>query len=102
MLKNIHRVWAMLLKGDLTSMTSTTQGTHATLHDAGINLYDEVVSRVSPRGTGGSLVHRVALVVVGEPIWKHEKLRIEVNCLVKPLGRTQSALDATQTRIQAL
>uniref|UniRef100_M4BM89 Uncharacterized protein n=1 Tax=Hyaloperonospora arabidopsidis (strain Emoy2) TaxID=559515 RepID=M4BM89_HYAAE len=55
-------------------MSSSTLGTLATLPGIGIGHGDDVVSGVSPRGTGGSLPHRAA----------------------------SSALDATQARVQAL
>uniref|UniRef100_M4BQ56 Uncharacterized protein n=1 Tax=Hyaloperonospora arabidopsidis (strain Emoy2) TaxID=559515 RepID=M4BQ56_HYAAE len=45
-----------------TPMSSPTLGTHATLPNIGIGHDDDVVSGVSPHGTGGSLDHRAASV----------------------------------------
>ena len=39
---------------------------------------------------------------VGVPKEKHEKVLLELNGLRETLGKTQSALDATQARVQAL
>ena len=41
-------------------------------------------------------------VVAGVPIEDREKLVLEVNALRKTLSKTQSMLDAVQTRLQAL
>ena len=41
-------------------------------------------------------------MVVGVPREEHEKLLLEMSCLLETLGKTQSAHDATQTRVQAL
>ena len=39
---------------------------------------------------------------VGVPKEEHEKVLLELNGLRETLGKTQSALDATQARVQAL
>uniref|UniRef100_M4B6B3 Uncharacterized protein n=1 Tax=Hyaloperonospora arabidopsidis (strain Emoy2) TaxID=559515 RepID=M4B6B3_HYAAE len=83
-------------------MSSPTLGTLATLPDTGIGHGDDVVSEVSPRGTGGSLSHRAASVGVGVPKEEHEKVLLEMNGLRDTLGKTHGALDATQARVQAL
>ena len=86
-----------------TPMSFPTQGTHATSPSIGIGHDDHVVSEVSPHGTGGYLSHRAASVEVGVPKKEHEKVLLELNGLRETLGKkTQSALDATQARVQAL
>ena len=85
-----------------TPMSSPTPGTRATSQNIGIGHDDDVVSGVSPHGTGGSLAHRAASVEVGVPKEEHEKVLLELNGLRETLGKTQSALDATQARVQAL
>uniref|UniRef100_M4BF53 Uncharacterized protein n=1 Tax=Hyaloperonospora arabidopsidis (strain Emoy2) TaxID=559515 RepID=M4BF53_HYAAE len=85
-----------------TPMSSPTPGTHATSPDIGIGHDDDVVSGVSPHGTGGSLAHRAASVEVGVLKQEHEKVLLELSGLRETLGKTQSALDATQACIQAL
>ena len=76
--------------------------TQATLPDIGIGHDDDVVSGVSPHGTGGSLAHRAASMEVGVPKEEHEKVLLELSGLRETLGKTQSALDATQTCVQTL
>ena len=83
-------------------MSSPTPGTRSTSPDTGIGHDDDVVSVVSPHGTGGFLAHREASVVVGVPKKKHEKVLLEVSGLRATLGNTQRSLDATQARVQAL
>uniref|UniRef100_M4BAE4 Uncharacterized protein n=1 Tax=Hyaloperonospora arabidopsidis (strain Emoy2) TaxID=559515 RepID=M4BAE4_HYAAE len=83
-------------------MSSPTLGTLATLPETGIGHGEEVISGVSPRGTDGSLSHRAASVGVGVPKEEHEKILLELNDLRETLGKTQSALDATQDRVQTL
>ena len=85
-----------------TSMCSPTPATRATSTDNRIGHDDDVDSGVSPRGTGGSLAHRAASVVVGVPKEEHEKVLLEMSGLRETLSKTQSALDATQARVQAL
>uniref|UniRef100_M4BZ15 Uncharacterized protein n=1 Tax=Hyaloperonospora arabidopsidis (strain Emoy2) TaxID=559515 RepID=M4BZ15_HYAAE len=83
-------------------MSSPTPGTHATSPDIGIGHDDDVVSRVSSHGTGGSLAHRAASVEVGVPKEEHEKVLLELSGLRETLGKIQSALEETQARVQAL
>uniref|UniRef100_M4C5J8 Uncharacterized protein n=1 Tax=Hyaloperonospora arabidopsidis (strain Emoy2) TaxID=559515 RepID=M4C5J8_HYAAE len=85
-----------------TPMSSPTQGTLATLPDIGIGHDDDVVPGVPPHGTGGSLTHRAASLKVGVPKEEHEKVLLELSGLGETLGKTQSALDATQARVQEL
>uniref|UniRef100_M4B3T3 Uncharacterized protein n=1 Tax=Hyaloperonospora arabidopsidis (strain Emoy2) TaxID=559515 RepID=M4B3T3_HYAAE len=85
-----------------TPMSSPTPGTHATSLDIGIGHDNDVVSGVSPHGTGGSLAHRAASVEVGVPKEEHEKVLLELNGLCETLSKTQSALDASQARVQTL
>ena len=85
-----------------TPMSFPTQGSLATLPDTGIGRDDDVVSGVSPHRTGGSLVHRAASVEVGVPKEEHEKVLLGLSGLRETLGKTQSVLDATQARVQAL
>uniref|UniRef100_M4BUF1 Uncharacterized protein n=1 Tax=Hyaloperonospora arabidopsidis (strain Emoy2) TaxID=559515 RepID=M4BUF1_HYAAE len=85
-----------------TPMSSPTPGTHATSPDIGIGHDDDVVSGVSPHGAGGSLAHRAASVEVGGPKEDHEMILFELSGLRETLGKTQSELDATQARVQAL
>ena len=80
-------------------MSSPTLGTHATSPDIGIGHDDDVVSGVSPHETGGSLAHPAASVEVDVPKEEHEKVLLELNGLRETLGKTQSALDATQARV---
>ena len=47
------------------TMSSPTPGTLASSPDTGIDPYDDVISGVSPHGTGGSLAHGEASVVIG-------------------------------------
>ena len=82
-----------------TPMSSPTQGTLAALPDIGIGHGDDAVSGVSPHGTGGSLADRAASVEVGVPKEEHEKVLLELNGLRETLGKTQSALNATQARV---
>ena len=56
----------------------------------------------SPHETGSSLAHRAVWVEVGVPKEEHAKVLLELNGLRETLGKTQSALDATQARVQAL
>ena len=83
-----------------TSMSYPTPVTRATSPDTGHN--DDVILGVSPHGAGGSLAHRAASVVVGVPRREHKKVLLELGGLRKTLGKTQSALNATQARVQAL
>ena len=83
-----------------TPVSSPNLGTHATSLNTGIVPYDDVILGFSPHETGGSIAHRVSLVVVDVPKEGHEKLLLEVNCLRETLGKTMSALDATQARLQ--
>ena len=83
-------------------MSSPSPGTHATSPNIGIGHDDDVVSGVSPHGTGGSLAHRAVSVEVGLPEEEHEKVLLELNGLRETLGRTQTALDATQALVRAL
>uniref|UniRef100_M4B4F1 Uncharacterized protein n=1 Tax=Hyaloperonospora arabidopsidis (strain Emoy2) TaxID=559515 RepID=M4B4F1_HYAAE len=85
-----------------TFMSSPTPGTHSTSPDIGIGHDDDVATGVSPHGTGGSLAHREASVEVGVPKEGHEKVLLELNGLRDTLGKTQSALDATQAYVQVL
>uniref|UniRef100_M4BFD3 Uncharacterized protein n=1 Tax=Hyaloperonospora arabidopsidis (strain Emoy2) TaxID=559515 RepID=M4BFD3_HYAAE len=85
-----------------TPMSSPTPGTHATSPDIDISHDEDVVSGVSSHGTGGSITHRAASVEVGVPKEEHEKVLLELSGLRETLGKTQSALDATQARVQAL
>ena len=85
-----------------TPMSSPTLGTHATSPNIGIGHDDDVVSGVSPHGTGGSLDHRAASVEVGVPKEEHGKVLLELSGFRETLGKTQSELDATQARVQAL
>ena len=83
-------------------MSSPTQGTLTTLPDIGIGHDDDFVSGVAPHGTGGSLDDRAASVEVGVPKEEHDKVLLELSGLRETLGKTQSALVATQARVQAL
>ena len=83
-------------------MSSPTLVTHATSPNIGIGHEDDVVPGVSPHGTGGSLAHRAASVKVGVPKEEHGKVLLELKGFRETLGKTQSALDATQARVQAL
>ena len=83
-------------------MSSPTLGTLATLPDTDIGHDDDVVSGVSPHGTGGSLAHRAPSVEVGIPKEEHEKVLLELRGLRETLGKTQSVLVATQARVEAL
>ena len=84
-------------------MSSPTPDTRATSPDTVIGHDDDVVSVVSPHGTGGSLSHRAASVVVGGvPREEHEKVLLELSGLRETLGKTQSAFDAMQACLQAL
>ena len=85
-----------------TPMSSPNLVTHATSPNIGIGHDDDVVSGVSPHGTGGSLDDRAASVEVGVPKEEHEKVLLELSGLHETLGKAQSALDATQARVQAL
>ena len=85
-----------------TPMSSSTLGTHGTSPNIGIGYDDDVVSGVSPHRTGGSLVDRAASVEVVLPKEEHEKVLLEMSGLRETLSKTQSALDATQDRVQAL
>uniref|UniRef100_M4B2M6 Uncharacterized protein n=1 Tax=Hyaloperonospora arabidopsidis (strain Emoy2) TaxID=559515 RepID=M4B2M6_HYAAE len=85
-----------------TTMSSPTPGTLATLPDTDIGHDDDVVSGVSPHGTGGSLAHRPASVEVGVPKEEHEEVILELSGIRETLDKTQSALDVTQARVQAL
>ena len=85
-----------------THTSSPTPGTLATSPDTSIGHDDDVAEGVSPHGTGGSLAHRAASVVVGVPKEEHEKVLREPSGLQETLGKTQSALDAMQARVQAL
>ena len=85
-----------------TSMRPPTSGTRAASPDTSISHDDDVVSGVSPHGTCDSLAHRAALVVVGIAKEEHEKMLLDLSGLRKRLGKTQSALDATQFRVYAL
>ena len=62
-----------------THMSSPTPNTRATSPDTGAAQDDDVVSKVSPHGTGGSHAHRAASVVVGVPKQEHEKVLLEVS-----------------------
>ena len=83
-------------------MSSPSPGTHATSPNIGIGHDENVVSGVSPHGNSGSFAHRAASVEVGVPKEEHEKVLLELNGLRETSGKTQSALDATQARVQAL
>ena len=83
-------------------MSSSTPGTRATSPDTGIGQDDEVVSGVFPYGTGGSIYHRAASVVVGVPKTENEKLLLELSDLHETVGNNQRSLDATQTRVQPM
>ena len=85
-----------------TTTSSPALGTLTTSPDTGIGRDDDVVSGVSPHGTGVSLAHRAASVVVGVPREEHEKVLIELDVIRETLGKIQSALDVMQARIQAL
>uniref|UniRef100_M4BDB3 Uncharacterized protein n=1 Tax=Hyaloperonospora arabidopsidis (strain Emoy2) TaxID=559515 RepID=M4BDB3_HYAAE len=103
MFKYIHGVGAILPKGNLIlPMSSPTLGTLDTLPYIGIDHDDDVVSGVSPHGTGGSLAYRAASVEVGVPKEEHQKVLLELSGLRQTLGKTQSAFDATQALVQAL
>ena len=41
-------------------------------------------------------------MVVGVPKEKHEKVLLELSVIRETLGKTESALDAMQARVQAL
>uniref|UniRef100_M4BAS6 Uncharacterized protein n=1 Tax=Hyaloperonospora arabidopsidis (strain Emoy2) TaxID=559515 RepID=M4BAS6_HYAAE len=83
-------------------MSSPTPSTHSTSPNIGIDHDDDIVSGVSPHGTGGSLAHRAASVEVGIPKEDHEKVLLKLNGLRETLDKTQSALDTTQARVHAL
>ncbi|CAI5742841.1 unnamed protein product [Hyaloperonospora brassicae] len=85
-----------------TPTSSPTPGTLATLPDTGIGHDDEVAKGVAPYGTGSSLAYRAESVVVGVPKEEHEKVLRELSGLQETLGKTQSALDAMQARVQTL
>ena len=85
-----------------TPTSSPTPGTLATSPDTGIDHDNDVASGFSTHGTGGSLAHRAASVVVGVPKEEHEKVLLQLSGLQETLGLTQSALDAMQVRVQAL
>ena len=89
-------------QGQSCQGVSTIPGTPATSPDDSIDPEDDVVSGVSLHETGGSLAHGAASVVLGIPQAEHEKLLLEMSCLRDTLGKNQSALDGTQTRVQAL
>ena len=78
-----------------TPMSFPTPGNRVNSPDTGIGNDDDVVSGVTPRGTGGSLAHRAASVVVGVPSEEHDKVIIELSGIRETLGKTQSALEAT-------
>ena len=61
-----------------------------------------IASGYSPHETGGYLAHRAASLVVGVSKEEHEKVLLELSGLRETLGKTQSALDAMQSRVQAL
>ena len=84
------------------STSFSTPGILATLLDTDIGHDDDAASGYSPHGTGGSLAHRAASVMVGVPKEEHEKVLLELRGLQETLGKTQSAPDAMQTRVQAL
>uniref|UniRef100_M4BA85 Uncharacterized protein n=1 Tax=Hyaloperonospora arabidopsidis (strain Emoy2) TaxID=559515 RepID=M4BA85_HYAAE len=69
-------------------MSSPTPGTHATSPEIGIGHDDDVVSGVSPQGTGGSFADRAVSVEVGVPKEEHEKVLLELNGLRETLGKT--------------
>ena len=102
-LKKHPRRMGSLAEGEShTPMSSPTPGTHSTSPNIGIDHDDDIVSGVSPHGTGGSLAHRAASVEVGIPKEDHEKVLLKLNGLRETLDKTQSALDTTQARVHAL
>ena len=74
----------------------------ATLSDTSNDPCDDVVSVVTPYRTGSSLAHRIASVKFDVPKDELEKLCHVVSCIRKTLGKTQSALKATQARLQVV
>ena len=85
-----------------TPMSSLNPGTRATSQDTGIGPDDDILSGPSHHGTGGSLVCREASVVVGVLKEGHDNVLLELSGLRETLGKAQSALDATQARVQTL
>ena len=71
-----------------TLTNSPTSIIRATSPDTGLNHGDDVISGVSSHGTGGSLPHRAASVVVGVPKEKHDKVILEVSSLRETLHKT--------------
>ena len=83
-------------------MSSPTPGTRATPPDTVIGHDEDVVSGFYSHGTVLSLAHRAASLVVEVPKAEHEKVILELSCIHETLSKTQSALVATQARVQAL
>ena len=101
MFKKILGVWAVCQMG-ISYSHEFSDSEYRRQFTSVIGHGDDVVSGVSPRGTGGSLSHRTASVGVGVPKEDHEEVLLERNGLRETLGKTHSALDATQAHVQVL
>uniref|UniRef100_A0AAV1TET2 Uncharacterized protein n=1 Tax=Peronospora matthiolae TaxID=2874970 RepID=A0AAV1TET2_9STRA len=62
-------------------MSCPTPNAHATSPDTIVGHDDDVVSGISPHGTGGVLAHRAALVEAGVLKKEHEKVLLVLSGL---------------------
>ena len=68
-------------RGTSITVSSQTQGIHATSPDTSIDLCDDAASEVSPHGTVSSLARRAAQKRVDVSVQAHEDLVSEVKRL---------------------
>uniref|UniRef100_M4B1I7 Uncharacterized protein n=1 Tax=Hyaloperonospora arabidopsidis (strain Emoy2) TaxID=559515 RepID=M4B1I7_HYAAE len=85
-----------------TSMSSQTQGIHATSPDSSIDLCDYAASEVFPHGTASSLASRATQEGVAVSVQVHEDVVSEVTRLRESFDHVQTALDQSVTERKQL